>query len=76
MCACFRVLLYNYNVLENFHLVFLKRTINVKMSINTSIIYAETGHYPLTIFFIQEDLLKINKKYAKTNTVIYKCMEK
>ena len=25
---------------------------------------------------IQEDLLKINKKYAKTNTVIYKCMEK
>ena len=31
----------------------------------------------IIIIIIQEDLLKKNiKKYAKTNTVIYKCMEK
>ena len=30
--------------------------------------------YYLHAFFIQEDLLKINKKY-QTNTVIYRCME-
>ena len=39
----------NYNVVEKFYLKFLKRTLNVKMSTNTSMIYAETGRYPLTI---------------------------
>ena len=39
----------NYNVVEKIYLKFLKRTLNVKMSTNTSMIYAETGRYPLTI---------------------------
>ena len=39
----------NYNVAEKIYLKFLKRTLNVKMSTNTSMIYCETGRYPLTI---------------------------
>ena len=39
----------NYNVVEKFYLKFLKRTLNVKMSTSTTMIYAETGRYPLTL---------------------------
>ena len=40
----------NYNVVKKFYLKFLKRTLNVKMSTNSSMIYAETGRYPLAIY--------------------------
>ena len=40
----------NYSVVEKFYLKFLKRTLNVKMSTNSCMIYAETGRYPLAIY--------------------------
>ena len=40
----------NYIVVEKLYLKFLKRTLNGKMSINSSMIYAETGRYPRAIY--------------------------
>ena len=39
----------NYKVIEKFHLKFLKRTLNVKQSTNTCMVYAEMGQFPLSI---------------------------
>ena len=39
----------NYTCIESFHIKFMKQILNVKDSTNTSMIYAETGRYPLAI---------------------------
>ena len=41
--------MHNYNVVEKLYLKFFKKNLNVKMSTNTSMIYAETSRYLLTI---------------------------
>ena len=48
-----------YNVVEKFYLKFLKITLNVKMSTNTSMIYVEICRYPLTID-IKASMIKSN----------------
>ena len=40
---------HNYKVIEQFHLKFLKRTLNVKQSTNTCMVYAEMGQFPLSM---------------------------
>ena len=39
----------NYEVLKLYHTRFIKRTLLVKSSTNTSMIFAETGRFPLAI---------------------------
>ena len=39
----------NYEALEQYHTRFIKRTLGVKSSTNTSMIFAETGRFPLAI---------------------------
>ena len=38
-----------YVSLEQFHTKFLRKTLQVKCNTNTSMVYAETGRYPLTV---------------------------
>ena len=40
----------NYSVVENLYLKFLKITLIIKMTTNSSMVYAEMGHYPLAIY--------------------------
>ena len=39
----------NYKVIEKLYLKYLKRTLNVKQSTNTCMVYAEKGQFPLSI---------------------------
>ena len=45
---------YNHNIslteIEKYHLQFIKRTLGVKMTTNSSVVYAETGIFPLHIY--------------------------
>ena len=47
----------NYDVIEKFHLKFLKQVLGVKASTNTCMIYAETGRHPMSIA-VQKSVIK------------------
>ena len=40
----------NYTDIETYHNKFLKRTLRVKNSMNTCLLYMETGKFPLSVF--------------------------
>ena len=40
----------NYAIIETFHLKFMKHILDVKLSTNSVMVYAETGRYPLAIY--------------------------
>ena len=65
----------NYSVVEKLYLKFLKRTLNVKMSTNSSMIYAETGRYPLAIYIIKVSMIKqwIKIVHSSNDRLIYSC---
>ena len=41
----------NYTDIETYHNKYLKRTIRVKSSTNTCLLYMETGRFPLSVFY-------------------------
>ena len=41
---------YSITEIEKYHLQFIKRTLGVKMTTNSSVVYAETGIFPLHIY--------------------------
>ena len=41
---------YSITEIEKYHLQFIKRTLGVKMTTNSSVVYAETGIFPLYIY--------------------------
>ena len=65
----------NYTGIETYHNKFLKRTLRVKSSTNTCLLYMETGRFPLFVFInmcIVKFWLKILKRCdAKCLCVAY-----
>ena len=55
----------NYTDIETYHNKFLKRTLRVKSSTNTCLLYMETGRYPLSVF-INMCIVKFWLKILKT----------
>ena len=39
----------SYGCIESFHLKFMKHILDVKVSTNSTMIYAETGRYPFSV---------------------------
>ena len=55
----------NYTDIETYHNKFLKRTLRVKSSTNTCLLYMETGRFPLSVF-INMCIVKFWLKILKT----------
>ena len=55
----------NYTDIETYHNKFLKRSLRVKSSTNTCLLYMETGRFPLSVF-INMCIVKFWLKILKT----------
>ena len=66
---------HSYGCIESFHLKFMKHILDVKLSTNSTMIYAETGRYPFSVH-INKCMLKfwfkiLNSDHEKLIYIVY-----